>query len=148
MERAAKLFDSVIVAVGANPTKSPLLSVQSRLEALAASVEHLPNVRVDAFTGLLVAYAREAGAQAVVRGLRATSDFDYEFQMAMANRRLAPEIETVFLMTKWEHSFLSSSIVREVALLGGDFSEFVPKPVERVIRACLASRPNASPPYC
>lgn len=133
VERAARLFDSVVVAVGANEAKRPFLTVDERLEALRAATAHLPNVTADSFDGLLVDFARNVGAQAVIRGLRATSDFDYEFQMAMANRRLDPGIETVVLMTIWEHSFLSSSVVREVAQLGGDFSGFVPAGVAEVI---------------
>jgi pantetheine-phosphate adenylyltransferase len=89
---------------------------------------------VDSFSGLLVEYAKEKGARSIVRGLRATADFEYEFQMAMVNRRLMPEIEMVFLMTKWEYSYLSSSIVREVALLGGDVGEMVPAPVVEILR--------------
>ncbi|HZH98133.1 MAG TPA: pantetheine-phosphate adenylyltransferase, partial [Fimbriimonadaceae bacterium] len=98
------------------------------------------NVKVEGFDGLLIDFAREKGARSIVRGLRATADFEYEFQMAMVNRRLAAEIETVFLMTKWEYSYLSSSIVREVALLGGDYAEMVPKPVAETIAAALKKR--------
>ena len=134
MERAASLFDEVIVAVGVNSSKSPLLSAEERLEALRATVVGLSNVTVDSFSGLLVEYAKEKGARSIVRGLRATADFEYEFQMAMVNRRLMPEIEMVFLMTKWEYSYLSSSIVREVALLGGDVGEMVPAPVVEILR--------------
>ncbi|MBX7132338.1 MAG: pantetheine-phosphate adenylyltransferase [Fimbriimonadaceae bacterium] len=125
VERAASLFDEIVVAVGVNTTKTPFLSVDDRVAALEACTGHLPNVKVDRFSGLLIEFARQMGAGFVVRGLRATADFDYEFQIAMANRRLAPDIETVFLMTKWEHSYLSSSVVREVALLGGDYRGFV-----------------------
>lgn len=125
VERAASLFDEIIVAVGVNTTKTPFLTVDDRVAALEACTSHLPNVKVDRFSGLLIQFAHDQGAAFVVRGLRATADFDYEFQIAMANRRLAPDIETVFLMTKWEHSYLSSSVVREVALLGGDYRGFV-----------------------
>jgi pantetheine-phosphate adenylyltransferase len=97
-------------------------------------------VSVESFQGLLVHYAKQRGAHALIRGLRATADFEYEFQMAMVNRRLESELETVFLMTKWEHSYLSSSIVREVALLGGDYSELVPPPVARIVGEALAGR--------
>lgn len=125
VERAASLFDEIVVAVGVNTTKTPFLSVDDRVAALEACTGHLPNVKVNQFSGLLIQFAHDQGAGFVVRGLRATADFDYEFQIAMANRRLAPDIETVFLMTKWEHSYLSSSVVREVALLGGDYRGFV-----------------------
>jgi pantetheine-phosphate adenylyltransferase len=137
IERASKLFDHIIVAVGVNSAKKPLLSAKDRVESLRRSTAHLANISVDSFEGLLVEYVQSTGAKSIVRGLRATADFEYEFQMAMVNRRLASEIDTVFLMTKWEHSYLSSSIVREVATLGGDYSEMVPKPVAEVIHRAL-----------
>jgi pantetheine-phosphate adenylyltransferase len=137
IERAAKLFDGVIVAVGVNRGKSPFMGVEERLEALRAATAHIPNVDVRSFTGLLIHAAGDWGVNAVVRGLRATADFDFEFQSAMANRRLDPNIETVFLMTIWEHSFISSSVVREIALMGGDYSQLVPAPVARFIAARL-----------
>ncbi len=137
IQRAANLFDEIIVAVGVNSAKNPLLTAEERVSALRESVSHLENVQVDSFSGLLVDYVRSKEAKSVVRGLRATADFEYEFQMAMVNRRLANEIDSVFLMTKWEYSYLSSSIVREVAHLGGDYSEMVPKPVAEVIHRVL-----------
>lgn len=140
VERASKLFDRLIVAVGVNSSKQPFLSNDERLEALRQSTAHLGNVEVDVFSGLLVDYAKLKGARAIVRGLRATADFEYEFQMAMVNRRLAGEIETVFLATKWEHSYLSSSIVREVALLGGDYRGLVPESVAAIVADALARR--------
>lgn len=140
IERAARLFDTLIVAVGVNSQKRPLLSVEDRMEALRQSTIHLPNVTVDGFSGLLVEYVQSQGAKSIVRGLRATADFEYEFQMAMVNRRLNPNIDTVFLMTKWEHSYLSSSIVREVAVLGGDYSGLVSPAVVPIIAAALQSR--------
>jgi pantetheine-phosphate adenylyltransferase len=144
VERAARLFDRVVVAVGSNPAKVPFLTVEDRLEALRACIVGLGNVEADRFDGLLIDYVRSRGARSVVRGLRATSDFDYEFQIAMANRQLAPEIETVFLMTNWEHSFLSSSVVREVALLGGDYTIFVHPAVASVIERRLAKPPSSA----
>jgi pantetheine-phosphate adenylyltransferase len=140
IERASRLFDEVVVAVGRNSAKANLLSADERVEAIRASVADLANVRVDSFTGLLVDYAKSVGATAVVRGLRATADFEYEFQMAMVNRRLSSEIETVFLMTRWDYSYLSSSIVKEVATLGGDYSELVPPPVVHIIAQALKRR--------
>ncbi len=137
IERASILFDEIIVAVGVNSAKAPLLSAEDRMKALSASTSHLPNVKIDSFQGLLVDFVRSTGAKSIVRGLRATADFEYEFQMAMVNRRLASDIDTVFLMTKWEHSFLSSSIVREVATLGGDYTELVPPAVAEVIHGAL-----------
>jgi len=141
VERASGLFDSLVVAVGVNRGKgSSFLTSSQRVQALEQATAHLGNVQVDVFEGLLIEYAQRAGAQAIVRGLRATADFEYEFQMAMVNRRLAEEIETVFLMTRWEHSYLSSSIVREVALLGGDFKGLVPPPVIPILNQALAER--------
>jgi pantetheine-phosphate adenylyltransferase len=139
IERAARLFDELIVAVGVNSSKTPFLTADERMQVLRSSVAHLPNVQVDSFRGLLVQYAESKGAKAIVRGLRATSDFEYEFQMAMVNRRLTEEIETVFLMTKWEHSYLSSSIVREVAMLGGDITDMVPSSVAVVVEKIVAA---------
>lgn len=142
IERAAKLFDEIIVAVGVNSSKSPMLSGEERIRALRESTSHLANVKVDSFTGLLIDFVKSKGAKSIVRGLRATADFEYEFQMAMVNRRLDSEIETVFLMTKWEHSYLSSSIVREVAMLGGNYEELVPAPVATIIKSALGSLKN------
>lgn len=110
------------------------------MEALRDCVASLPHVEVDLFSGLLIDHAKSRGAGVIVRGLRATGDFEYEFQMAMVNRRLGEDIETVFLITKWEHSYLSSSIVREVALLGGDYSGLVPGPVAEMLRKVLSNR--------
>src|SRR5579862_5692875 len=137
IERASNLFDEIIVGVGRNSSKSALLSTDERIDAIRESVAHLSNVRVEGFSGLLVDYVASVGAQAIVRGLRATADFEYEFQMAMVNRRLSSEVETVFLMTRWDYSYLSSSIVKEVATLGGDYSELVPKPVAAIIESAL-----------
>lgn len=133
IERAARLFETIIVAVGVNSSKQPFLSVEDRMEALRRSTSELKNVRIDSFDGLLVEYAAQVGATSIVRGLRATADFEYEFQMALVNRRLNESIDTVFLMTKWEHSYLSSSIVREVVQLGGDYREFVHPAVAEMI---------------
>ncbi len=140
IERASKLFDTIIVAVGINSSKRPLLSTDERLGAVRACTTHLSNVTAEAFDGLLVDYVRSKGAKSIVRGLRATADFEYEFQMALVNRRLDENIDTVFLMTKWEHSFLSSSIVREVALLNGRYEEFVHPDVRPIIQAALSVR--------
>jgi pantetheine-phosphate adenylyltransferase len=142
IERAARLFDDIVVAIGVNSSKRPMLTDQQRMEALERSTSHLPNVRVAQFNGLLIDFVRSAGAQSIVRGLRATADFEYEFQMAMVNRRLDSNIETVFLMTKWEHSYLSSSIVREVATLGGDYEGLVPPPVAAIMKSALDSSIN------
>lgn len=140
IDRASKLFDNVIVAVGKNSTKTPLLSIDERLEALNAIAKEHKNVTVECFDGLLVEYAKARGAKSIVRGLRAVADFDYEFQIAMVNRKLEPEVDSVFLMTRWEYSFLSSSVVREVALLKGDVSTMVPDPVLPILHAAVERR--------
>ncbi|WP_318499114.1 pantetheine-phosphate adenylyltransferase [Photobacterium leiognathi] len=125
IERAAAMFDTVIVGVAYNPTKKPLFDLDERV-ALAQSVtQHLPNVEIVGFSGLLVNFAKEHNANVLVRGLRAVSDFEYEFQLANMNRRLMPELETVFLTPAEENSFISSTIVKEVALHKGDVSQFV-----------------------
>lgn len=138
--RASKRFEKLIVAVGANSSKSPLLTTEQRVEALKESVKDIPNVEVTSFTGLLVDFVKQCGSSVVVRGLRATADFEYEFQMAMVNRKLAPDIETIFFMTKWEYSFVSSSMVREVALNNGNFTELVPEPVCKLVTKVLSER--------
>ena len=131
IQRAARLFDKVIVAVIRNPGKQPRFSLDERVEMIRSSVRSLRNVKVESFDGLLVNYARKKRAKVIVRGLRAVSDFDYEFQMALTNRKMAPEIETLFFMTDYKYSYLSSSFVKEIAGLGGKISELVPGPVAR-----------------
>lgn len=135
MRRAAKLFEKLIVAVGRNPSKKVLFPFEERMEMLKECTADMSNVRVESFDGLLAEFARGVGAGSVVRGLRALSDFENEFQMALANRKLAPEIETVFLMTSAEHMFVSSSIVKEIARLGGNVASMVPEPVARRLAA-------------
>lgn len=134
VERASGLFDELTVAIGTNTEKAPFLPVEDRLELLRECSRSWPNVRVRSFSGLLVDFARQSDCSVLVRGLRAVSDFEYEFRVAMANRRLAKEIETLFLITRDEYSFLSSSVVREVARLGGDVSKFVPAAVAERVR--------------
>ncbi len=138
LERAARMFDELIVAVGKNSEKEGFLSPEERVDGLKQCVEHLPNVRVESFDGLLVEFAKQQDCEVLVRGLRAISDFEYEFRVAMANRRLAANVETLFLMTRDEYSFLASSVVREVAALGGDYRTFVPPPVAEIIDKKLA----------
>lgn len=133
--RAAGIFDELIVAVGHNNEKSPFLDPIERVAALRECTEGMPNVRVEAFTGLLVDFAQRHGCRVLVRGMRAVSDFEYEFRVASANRKLAPDVETVFLTTRDEYSFLASSVVREIAALGGDFAPFVPAQVYERIKA-------------
>ncbi len=137
IERAHELFDHVIVAVGANSSKAPLLTVEERIQVLQEISKPYANVSVESFDGLLMDYAREKSAKSIVRGLRAVADFDYEFQIAMVNRKLNPDVDSVFLMTRWEYSYLSSSIVREVAKLGGDVTDLVPEAVRPVLAGAV-----------
>ena len=126
LERAVKIFDKVIVAVAKNPDKSPLFSLQQRVAMIQKAAKKYPNVEVDAFEGLLVKYAAKKGASVVLRGLRALSDFEYEFQMALTNRKLADSIETIFMMPSESYSYISSRMIKEIAGLGGDIRHFVP----------------------
>jgi pantetheine-phosphate adenylyltransferase len=134
VQRATKLFDRVIVAVAKNEGKKPLFGLDERLALVRASVANLTNVETDAFEGLLVDYVEKQGGQAVIRGLRAVSDFEFEFQLALMNRKLNERIETIFMMPKETYTFLSSRIVKEIARLGGDVSSFVPPGVVAVLR--------------
>jgi pantetheine-phosphate adenylyltransferase len=133
VQRAARLFDRVIVAVAENEGKNPLFSQAERVALVKQSVARLSNVRVDSFNGLLVDYVAERKAQAIVRGLRAVSDFEFEFQLALMNRKLDESIETIFMMPKDTYTFLSSRIVKEIARLGGDVRPFVPVPVRAAL---------------
>jgi pantetheine-phosphate adenylyltransferase len=134
IERAARLFDEVIVAVAVNSEKTGLFSFEERVELLRGVLADRPNIRVTRFEGLLVDFTRSQGARAVIRGLRAISDFEFEFQMALMNRKLEPEIETLFLMPKEEYTYLSSRIVKEIARLGGNVAAFVPDSVAAALR--------------
>ncbi len=128
--RAAGMMESVVVLVAANSSKQPLFTADERLDMLHQACGYLPNVQVEKLSDeLLVSYAMRIGAQVIVKGLRAVSDFEYEFQMALLNRHLQPNVETVFLMTSAEHSYLSSSIVKEIGRLGGDVTGLVPPAV-------------------
>jgi len=129
IERAATIFDLVIVAVLKNPSKTQLFTVDERSALLETVLEHLPNVKIDHFAGLLVNYAESRDARVIVKGLRAISDFEYEFQMALTNKRQNPAIETMFMMAKNEYSFLSSSMVKELAYFGGNLDGLVPPQV-------------------
>ncbi len=131
ISRASRLFHKVIVAVAENKGKSPLFSLQERVELAEEVTSHLPNVEIIGFGNLLVNCAKEQGADVVLRGLRAVSDFEYEFQMAGMNRRLSPELETLFLTPAEQYEFISSSMIREIAKLKGDVSGFVPECVEK-----------------
>ena len=129
VDRARKLFDQVIVAVAHNDEKQPLFSLEERLDLLKQTVGKIDNVQIAQFDGLLVEFAIEQKASAVIRGLRAVSDFEFEFQMALMNRKLKDSVETIFLMPKEEYTYLSSRLVKEIARLGGDVSKFAPSVV-------------------
>ncbi len=134
-QRAAGIFDRLVVAVTANTRKNTLFDCEERVQLVRESLRHLPNVEVEPFEGLLVDYARRKRIHVLVRGIRAFSDFEYEFQMALTNRNLAPEVETVFLMPKEEHSYISSSMVKEIALLKGSVEDFVTEKVAQALAA-------------
>jgi pantetheine-phosphate adenylyltransferase len=142
LHRAAKLFDRVIVAVALSEPKHPLFSLEERVQMVGRAVRSHPTVEVDSFKGLLVNYVERRAAQAIVRGLRAVSDFEFEFQLALMNRRLNERVETIFMMPKDTYTFLSSRIVKEMAQLGGDVSAFVPAHVRTALTAKF-SRPPA-----
>jgi pantetheine-phosphate adenylyltransferase len=137
--RGVRLFDRIIVALLRNEDKAPLLPLAERIEIVRAVVARYPSVTVDSFDGLLVDYARAHGAQSIVRGLRALSDFEYEFQMALMNRRLEPGVETVFMMPSEAYSYVSSRLVKEVVRLGGDVTGLVPPEVVVRLKARYAS---------
>lgn len=135
VERALQVFDEVVVAVAVNMRKTPTFSGDERVDLIRATFADEPRVEVVSFSGLLVDYARTRGIKTVLRGLRAVSDFEFEFQLASMNRRLTEEVDFIFMMTSEEHFFVSSSLVREVALNGGDVTQFVPAPVVAALRA-------------
>jgi pantetheine-phosphate adenylyltransferase len=134
IERGRKLFDEVIVAVAYNEEKRALFSLEERLQLLEQSIGKSDNLRIAQFDGLLVDFAVAQQANAVIRGLRAVSDFEFEFQMALMNRKLEGAVETIFLMPKEEYTYLSSRIIKEIARLGGDVSSFVPPPVVKALK--------------
>jgi pantetheine-phosphate adenylyltransferase len=137
IERAAKLFDRVIVAVAKSDSKNPLFTLEERVDLVKGAVRRMKNVSADSFDGLLVDYVKKCRARAVVRGLRAVSDFEFEFQLALMNRKLNDQFETIFMMPKDTYTFLSSRIVKEIARLGGDVSAFVPVHVRQKLHRKL-----------
>ncbi len=143
VERAARLFDRLIVLVADNPTKEPIFSAAERVQMIREAVASLPDqtgITVDSYRGLTVDYARRVGAQAMIRGLRAVTDFEWEFQLALINQKLAAEVETVCLMTAQEHSFLSASMVRELAQYGGDLEDLVPPHIAAALQRVYGKR--------
>ncbi len=133
--RATRLFDKVILAVAKDTGKDPVCGIEERVELARVALQDIPSVEIVPFEGLLMEFCRQHNASVVIRGLRAVSDFEYEFQLASMNRRLAPEIETIFLTPAEQYAFISSTLVREIARLGGDVSEFVHPEVQRLLRS-------------
>jgi pantetheine-phosphate adenylyltransferase len=144
IERAIALFDIVTIGVTTNPAKNPLFSVEERVAMIREVTRQFGNVRVDSFTGLLVDYAQRLGALAIIRGLRAISDFEYEFQMALVNRKISDGIVTVFLMPNEKYTYLNSTIVKELSTFGGDVSRFVPPEIEALLKQKIAVRKPSS----
>ncbi len=139
IKRAKELFDSIVVTVAVNPGKSPLFSLEERVQMLKESLKEYENIKIDSFDGLVVEHAHQVGAIGIIRGLRAVSDFEYEFQMALMNRKLAKDIATVFLMPGERYTYLNSSIVRNLAGLHSDVSEFVPPVVAEALKKKFSS---------
>ncbi len=146
VQRAARLFERVIVAVAKNPGKAPLFPLAERIELATAALKGLHNVEITGFEGLLIECARQHKAHVILRGLRAVSDFEYEFQLASMNRNMMPELETLFLTPAEQHSFISANLVREIANLGGDVAQFVPPVVAQALRKCLQNADNNQKP--
>ncbi len=134
LQRTLKIFDNVIVAVAPSKNKIPLFTIEERIAFISEAIKELPGARVEAFSSLLVDYAKGTGSVALIRGLRAVSDFEYEMQIALMNRRISPDVETVFMMPSEEYTFLSSTIVKEVASFGGPVTGLVPDIVETALK--------------
>ncbi len=142
VKRGLRIFDEIIIAVAPNPKKQPLFTIEERLRLIEESIDGMTNVKVEVFTGLLIEYVESRNAVAIIRGLRAVSDFEYELQIALMNRRLNPQIETVFMMPSEEYSFLTSSLVKEVSSFGGSINGLVPEVVERALREIQGLKDN------
>ncbi len=140
IERACELFERVIIAVASNPNKKPLFNVQERKDMISRVTAHLNNVEVDSFEGLLVTYAGSRNANVIIRGLRAISDFEYEFQMSLTNKKLNPDINTIFLMPNEKYTYLNSSLVRELASYNANVKEFLPEYVQKKIKEKFSVR--------
>ena len=144
--RTSRIFDHVIVAVMINPNKKTSFTVEERVDLLRRATEGIPGVEVVGFTGLLADYAHRRGATAIVKGLRAVTDFEYEFQMALTNKKLAPDVETLFLTTRSEYMYLSSSMVKQVAMFGGDISEDIPACILEDVKKRICCERNSEQP--
>jgi len=139
IKRGSKIFDELVVAVGHNPLKEPLFTINERMNMISTNTKKLKNTRVDCFEGMLTDYMKEMQTNVILRGIRTLSDFEYEFQRALTNRVLKADIETVFIMTSQEYSFLNSSLIKEAVSLGGDISMFVPSDVEKLLQQKFAN---------
>ncbi|HEY3373998.1 MAG TPA: pantetheine-phosphate adenylyltransferase [Candidatus Aquicultor sp.] len=138
IRRASRLYDEVVVGIVVNPNKSPLFTLEERVAMVKEAVNWNQKIVVDAFDGLLIEFVKKHGAHVIIRGLRAVSDFEHEFQMAQMNRKLCPDVETIFVMASPEYAYLSSSIVKEIARYGGNINGLVPPNVEKLLRKALA----------
>lgn len=135
LERSSKLFDKVIAVVLVNPSKTPTFTTEERVDLIKRVTAHIPNVEVDSYAGLVADYARIKNAHTLIKGLRAVTDFEYEFQQALINKKLNPELETLFMVTNQEHMYLSSTLVRQIAEFGGDIDMFVPEEIKDILKA-------------
>ncbi len=139
IKRGSKIFDELIVAVGHNPLKDPLFTINERMDMISKNTKNISNIKVDSFEGMLTDYMKEMQTNVILRGIRTVSDFENEFQRALTNRVLKTDIETVFIMTSQEYSFLNSSLIKEAVSLGGDISKFVPSDVEKLLQQKFAN---------
>ena len=134
LERSSKLFDKVIAVVLVNPSKTPTFTTEERVELIKRVTKHIPNVEVDSYAGLVADYAQLKNAHTLIKGLRAVTDFEYEFQQALINKKLNPELETLFMVTNQEYMYLSSTLVRQIAEFGGDIDMFVPEEIKDILK--------------
>ncbi|OHB36755.1 MAG: pantetheine-phosphate adenylyltransferase [Planctomycetes bacterium GWA2_40_7] len=140
IKRGSRIFDELVVAIGHNPLKDPLFTISERMDMISKNIREIKNTRVDCFEGMLTDYMKEMQTNVILRGIRTVSDFEYEFQRALTNRVLKTDIETVFIMTSQEYSFLNSSLIKEAVSLGGDISMFVPSDVGKLLQRKLANK--------
>lgn len=144
IKRGSRIFDELVVAVGHNPLKNPLFTIKERMDMISKNIREIKNTRVDCFKGMLTDYMKEMQTNVILRGIRTVSDFEYEFQRALTNRVLKTDIETVFIMTSQEYSFLNSSLIKEAVSLGGDISMFVPSDVEKQLQRKFANKKSTN----
>lgn len=144
IKRGSRIFDELVVAVGHNPLKDPLFTIKERMDMISKNIRGIKNTRVDCFKGMLTDYMKEMQTNVILRGIRTVSDFEYEFQRALTNRVLKTDIETVFIMTSQEYSFLNSSLIKEAVSLGGDISMFVPSDVEKLLQRKFANKKSTN----